>query len=201
MMKEIVMDTTQLLNYDKRIEYQQLQTDLKLQHQLTNYYKLSILPTLSVNYNYLYEYENNSFSNLFNNAYPYSYLGLSLNIPVFTGFARMENIHKSKLQEKNLEWTEISLKSQINSEYATALANYKSNLFNWSLLKENETRAKNVYNIVSLQYQQGIVAYLNMIVAESNLITAEIGYKNALFQLLSSKIDLQKAIGIIPLNH
>ena len=201
MMKEIVMDTTQLVNYDKRIEYQQLQTDLKLQHQLTNYYKLSILPTLSVNYNYFYEYENNSFSNLFNNAYPYSYLGLSLNIPVFTGFARMENIHKSKLQEKNLEWTEISLKSQINSEYATALANYKSNLFNWSLLKENETRAKNVYNIVSLQYQQGIVAYLNMIVAESNLITAEIGYKNAMFQLLSSKIDLQKAIGIIPLNH
>jgi outer membrane protein TolC len=52
-----------------------------------------------------------------------------------------------------------------------------------------------------MQYRQGIVDYLNIIVAESNLITAEIGYINALFQLLSSKIDLEKAIGVIPYNH
>jgi len=39
-----------------------------------------------------------------------------------------------------------------------------------------------------------------MIVAESNLIQAEVGYTNALFQLLSSKIDLEKALGDIPYN-
>jgi outer membrane protein TolC len=48
---------------------------------------------------------------------------------------------------------------------------------------------------------QGIVPYLNIIVAESNLITAEIGHINALFQLMSSKIDLEKAIGVISFNH
>ena len=62
-------------------------------------------------------------------------------------------------------------------------------------------RAKDVFRIVSLQYKQGIVAYLNIIVAESNLITAEIGYINSLFQVLSSKIDLEKAVGIIPYNN
>ena len=110
----------------------------------------------------------------------------------------MENIHKSKLQEQDIDWAEIGLKSEIYSEYTTTLANYRSNRYNWYLLKENEMRAKNVYNIILLQYQQGIVPYLNLIVAESNLITAEIGYSNALFQLLFSKIDLEKAIGIIP---
>jgi outer membrane protein TolC len=58
-----------------------------------------------------------------------------------------------------------------------------------------------VYRIVSLQYNQGIVGYLNIIVAESNLINAEIGYIDALFQLLSSKVDLEKAMGDIPYNH
>ena len=200
MIREIDFDTTRLLEYDKRIEYQEIETTRKLQHQLVDYYQLAFLPSVSAFYNYYYEYENNSAPSLFTTAYPYSYIGISVNIPLFTGFSRLENIHKAKLQEKLLEWQEVSLKSQINTDYKTALANYKSNLYNWHILKENEDKAKNVYRIVSLQYKQGIVAYLNMIVAESNLISAEIGYINALFQLLSSKIDLEKAMGEIPYN-
>ena len=65
------------------------------------------------------------------------------------------------------------------------------------MLQNNVTMAKRVYFVVTLQYKQGIVAYLNVITAESNLIQSEIGYLNALFQLLSSKIDLEKAMGVI----
>jgi outer membrane protein TolC len=65
-------------------------------------------------------------------------------------------------------------------------------------MKNNEALAQRVYFVVSLQYKQGIVAYLNVITAQSNLITSEIGYVNALFQLLSSKVDVEKAMGDIP---
>jgi outer membrane protein TolC len=200
MMQEIAFDTTQLLQYEKRIEYQQLQTLKKLLHQQTNYDKLSFLPSVSAIYNYYYEYENNSFPALLNSAYPYSYIGLTFNFPLFTGFSRTESVHKSRLQEQLADWDVIKLKSQIYTEYTSALAGYKSNLYNLQILRDNETKAKDVYRILSLQYKQGIVAYLNIIVAESNLITAETGYINALFQLLSSKIDLEKAVGIIPFN-
>jgi len=138
---------------------------------------------------------------IFSSSYPYSYFGLTFNFPLFTGFSRVENVHKAHLQEDLVNWSEVNLKSQIYTEYTTALANYKGNLYNWKLLQDNMVRAKNVYRIVSLQYKQGIVAYLNMIVAESNLISAETGEVNALFQLLSSKIDLQKAMGDIPSNY
>ncbi|MGD0754320.1 MAG: TolC family protein [Bacteroidales bacterium] len=201
MMQEITFDTTQLLQYEKRIEYQQLQTLKNLQHQLIDYNKLSFLPTVSAIYNYYYEYESNTSSALFNTAYPYSYMGLTFNFPIFTGFSRTENLRKSKLQEQIVDWDVSRLKSQIYTEYTSALAAYKSNLYNLSLLNDNENHAKNVYRIVSLQYMQGIVPYLNIIVAESNLITAEIGHINALFQLMSSKIDLEKAIGVISFNH
>jgi len=201
MEQETICDTTQQLQYEKRIEYQQLQTIKKLQHQQTVYYELSFLPSVSAFYDYYYEYESNTFSNLFKNAYPYSYIGLSFNLPLFTGLSRVENMHRSKLQEQVLDLAEINLKSQIYKEYTSALAGYKSNLYNWRLLKDNKLRAQNVYHIVSLQYKQGIVTYLNLIVAESNLITAEIGYTDALFELLSSKIDVEKAIGEISLNN
>jgi outer membrane protein TolC len=100
-----------------------------------------------------------------------------------------------------VSWNEVSLKSQIYTEYSSALANYKSSLYNLRLLDDNKSRAQNVYRIVSLQYNQGVIAYLNLLVAESNLISAEIGYLDALFQLLSSKIDLEKAMGDIPSHY
>ena len=126
---------------------------------------------------------------------------MSFSLPIFTGFSRIENIHRAALEERVLDWSEVNLRSQIYAEYTSALANYKSNLYNMNLLQDNKTRAANVYRIVSLQYNQGIVSYLNIIVAESNLINAEIGYVDALFQVLSSKIDLEKATGDIPFSH
>ncbi|MDR3628145.1 MAG: TolC family protein [Ignavibacteriaceae bacterium] len=201
MEQEITFDTTKQLEYEKRIEYQQLQTVKKIQHQETVYNRLSFLPSVSAFYNYYFEYENNIYSDLFKNHYPYSTVGLSFNLPLFTGFSRIENIHESALREEVLDLSEAGLKSEIYEEYTSALANYKSNLYNWHLLKDNQSRAKNVFNIVLQQYEQGIVSYLNLIVAESNLITAEIGYTDALFQLLSSKIDLEKAMGEITFNY
>jgi outer membrane protein TolC len=197
MMNDISFDTTQQLQFEKRIEFQQLQTSKSLQHQVTDYYRNAFLPTISAVFNYTPEFESNTFPNLFGNVYPYSFIGLSINLPIFTGFARLENIHRSRLQERLLDWDEVNLKSQIYTDYTSALANYKSNLYNYEIMKDNEEKAKRVYAIVQLQYSQGIVAYLNVITAESNLISSEIGYVNALFQLLSSKIDLQKAMGVI----
>jgi outer membrane protein TolC len=197
MAKEINIDTTSQLQYEKRIELKQLTVEKNLQHQLTEYYQHADLPTLSAFYNYNHEFENNQLSKLFGYAYPNSLIGLTVSVPVFTGFARVQGLRRSKLQEKMLDWSGVDIKSQIYSQYTSALANYKSNLYNLHVLENNVTLAKRVYFVVTLQYKQGIVAYLNVITAESNLITSEIGYLNALFQVLSSKIDLQKAMGDI----
>jgi outer membrane protein TolC len=199
--QEIAYDTSKQLQYEKRIEFQQLVTAQKLQHQQTVYDALAFLPSVSVFYTYYDEYESGTYSDLFKSRYPYSDIGLSFNLPIFTGFSRIENLHESSLQEDVLDLSGISLKSQIYSEYTSALGNYKSNIYNWRIQKDNQVRAKKVFDVVQLQYEQGIVAYLNLIVAESNLITAEIGYVDALYQLLSSKIDLEKAMGDVPINY
>ncbi|WP_183559666.1 TolC family protein [Mucilaginibacter sp. SP1R1] len=197
MIKGIYIDTTQQLQYEKRIEYQQIKTNKDLQTQQVNYYRTSFLPTLSAFYNYNLAYDNNKFSNLLSTAYPSSLVGLSFSIPIFTGFSRIHNLQKAKLEQQLISWDEMDLKLQINKEYTTALANYKGNFYNLQLLQKNVAMAKRVYFVVTLQYKQGIVPYLNVITAESNLITSEISYLNALFQLLSSKIDLEKAMGSI----
>jgi outer membrane protein TolC len=201
MIKDIAFDTTQQLQYPKRIEFQQLQTSKKIQGQLVDYYRRAWLPTVGAFFDYDYPFQNNSFGNLFSQAYPYSFVGLSVNVPIFTGFARTQSLHRAHLQGQLLDWSEVNLKSQIYSEYTAALASYKSNLYDLNSQRDNVDLARRTYEIVALQYQQGVVAYLNVITAESNLITSEIGYLNALFQLLSSKIDLEKSMGVITVNH
>lgn len=201
MKNDISFDTTQELVFERRVEYQILQTNKMLQHQVTDYYRSAWIPTVSAFFNYNFEFENNSFAALSSNLYPYSFAGVSLNVPIFTGFYRTNNIKRSRLEEQILGWNQVELKSQIYTEYTSALASYKGNLFNLFSLQENVSLAKNVYDIVALQYQQGVVPYLNVITAESNLISSQIGYLNALYSVLSSKIDLQKSMGFININH
>jgi outer membrane protein TolC len=197
MAKDIILDTVQQLQFDKRIEYQQLETARALQHRLTNYYEFSFLPNLGAYANYNYEYENNKLDGLLQTAYPNSIVGLSLSLPLFTGFSRIAGVHRAKLQEKLFDWSEQNLKSVIYFQYTQSLANYNSNLFNLHTQQDNSAMARKVFNIVEMQYKQGIVPYLNVITAQSNLITSEIGYINALFQVLSSKVDVEQAMGII----
>ncbi|WP_343746066.1 TolC family protein [Chitinophaga sp.] len=198
MLKDIDIDISEPLQYEKRIELKQLTVQKAMQHELTRYYeKTAIFPSLSAFFNYNAAFQNNNFDKLYNAAYPNSMIGLTLSLPLFTGFNRIQNAHRSRLQEQVLDWSETNLRSTIYSQYATALASYKSNVYNMRQLKENVALAKRVYFVVDLQYKQGIVPYLNVITAESNLRTSQLTYLNALFQTLSSKIDWQKAMGDI----
>jgi outer membrane protein TolC len=197
MIQGIYVDTTATLRIDKRIEYQQLQSAKRAQHLNTSYYRNGFIPTLSAFYNYNYQYQNAVFSDLYNKAYPNSYLGLQLSVPLFSGLKRLDNIHKAKLQEERIDWDEVNLKLGIYTEYQTALAAYKSNLYNLHAQSDNVAMAREVYNIVKLQYTEGIKAYLDVIVAETDLQQSEINYLNALFQVLGSKVNLEKAMGDI----
>jgi len=200
MKNDMAFDTTQGLAFEKRIEYQYLQTTKQLQLQTVNYYRHAWLPTVSAFFDYEDEFESNSFGSLLSQGYPFSYEGLTVSIPIFTGFARTNNIKKARLQYDLLDWSEVQLKSQIWNDYTTAMSNYRSNLYNVTVSEENVGLAKETYDIVQLQYLQGIVPYLNVITAESNLITSELTYETSIFQVLSSKIDLEKAMGIITVN-
>ena len=197
MMQSINIDTAQQLDYEKRIEVQQIKTQKGLQNQLIHYYATSFLPTVSAFFDYDLDFENNHASDLFNSSYPTSLVGLSVSIPIFTGFYRTNNLRRARLEATQLDWQAVDLKSQIYSQYTSSLANYKGNFYNLQMLQKNVALAKRVYFVVQLQYKQGIVAYLNVITAESNLISSEISYLNALFTVLSNKIDLQKAMGTI----
>ena len=197
MEKEIYTDTSQIIDYTKRIEYQQLTTQKKLQEANLKYNKWSYIPSLSAFGAYNLGYQNNSFTKIYNKSFPNSYAGLSLEFPIFQGFKRTANIKQAELEVTRVDWDIINLQKNINAEYAQALASYKASFANYQALKENVDLAKEVYDVIQLQYKAGVKTYLEVTTAETDLRSAEINYYNALYQVLASKTDVQKALGQI----
>lgn len=199
--QETKVDTMQMLDVKNRLEYQQLETQRTIQGLNVSYYKWGFLPSVGASGNYNLNYLNNQFSSLYNQSFPNSFVGLNLVIPIFQGTRRLQNLRKAKLQVDRASLDLENVHTQINTEYQQALSNYKSSYFDMQTLKQNVDLARDVYNVVFLQYREGIKTYLDVIVAQSDLRTSEINYNNALFTVLSSKIDLQRALGSLPVNY
>lgn len=198
---DATMDTAVALNINNRIEIQQLQTQKSLQDITVDYYRLGFLPSVSAFGNYNSVYQNNSVSDQYRMRFPNSYAGLQLGLPIFTGFRRTQNMRRARLENTRLDEDVSNTRNQINTEYATALANYKGYYTQYMLGKRNLEASKEVYNVINLQYREGIRAYIDLIVAQTTLRTSQLNYYTALFQLLGSKVDLLRALGELPTEY
>jgi outer membrane protein len=199
--RETLIDTAQNLDVNNRIEYKLLQTQKNLQLVNVDYYRWGWLPSLSAFGTYNLNYFNSNLQDLYGHSYPNSLVGLNLSIPIFTGTKRTQNLSKARLQVERADLDLVNTNNVINTQYTQALAAYKSNFSDYRILKQNVEVATDVYNVISLQYREGIKTYLEVINAQSDLRTSQLSYYNALFNLLSSKIDLQKSLGTLSTQY
>jgi len=197
MQQAVLLDTTEVVDFANRVELRQLQSQQQLLQLNTAYYKWNFLPTVSSYINYNWIYFNDNFSDLYRQSYPTSGVGLQASIPIFQGTKRIQNLKIAQLQEQRLAVEADYTRKAINTEYQTALANYKSNYYEWVTLRDNAQLAQEVYDVIRLQYNEGIKAYVELIVAETDLRTAQLNYYNALYNVLASKLDYQRALGTI----
>ncbi|MEP6713301.1 MAG: TolC family protein [Ferruginibacter sp.] len=197
MVNEIVLDTLLTPGYNSRIEYKLLETQRNLLKANVLYNRWSYLPAVSANGAYNLNFQNNNFGKLYGTSYPNSYAALTLALPIFQGGKRKANLQAAELELTQNDLDISNLKNLVNAEYAQAMAAYKGSLANYLALKDNVSLAQEVYDVVQLQYRSGIKTYLEVITSETDLRTSQINFYNALYQVLASKIDVQKAMGQI----
>jgi outer membrane protein len=197
MERDAVIDTAQTLNFDRRIEYKLLEAQRRLLEAGLDYYKWSFIPTLSAFGSYNFNYMNDKLSVLYNRNYPNSLVGLQLSFPIFEGGKRYFEISEAELSLHRSDYDKIALENSIRNEYTEALAGYKSNLTDLRMLRENIQLAREVYNTIQRQYKSGVKSYLEVIIAETDLRETQTNYLNSLDQVLSSKLDVEKALGIV----
>lgn len=195
-----IIDTSVAAIVQNRIEYQQLETQKRLQDINYNYYKWQFIPTIQAYGNYNLNYLNNDFGKLYRDNYPNSFAGVRVGIPLFQGFRRVQNMKQARLQADRVNYDIEQLRNTVSTEVSQAMAAYKGYLNDFYTLKQNVDIAREIFNTIELQYRSGIKAYLEVITAQTDLRTAELNYSNALYQLLGSKLDLERALGTVPVN-
>jgi outer membrane protein TolC len=197
MEKEVIFDTLQIPDFSKRIEFEQLLTQKRLQQANFIYQRNAFLPDVSASAIYNFNYLNNSFGKLYENNYPNSFVFLTAGLPIFQGGKRRANMKSAKLTVSQIDLELINIQNVFNSQYAEALSAYKGSLANYLASKENVSLAQEVYDVINLQYKAGIKTYLEVINAETDLRTSQINYFNSLNQVLASKVDTERALGLI----
>ena len=192
--QNFVNDTA--VQYADRKEFQYLSLAKKLNEFNVQRYKLSSIPTLSLNGAYSKNAQRNKFDFFGGGSwFTTSYVGFNLAVPIFGGFARTARVAKSKIELKQTENQLENLKLSINSEIEQANINFKSATATLASQKKNMQLAENVYNQTKKKFDAGTGSNTEISAAQTDMVTAQTNYITALYSAIIAKVDYLKATG------
>ena len=182
--------------YSDRKEVQDLQLAKKLNEFNIKRYKLSYFPTLSLTGAYSKNAQRNEFD-FFGKGdwFTTSYVGLNISIPIFDGFAKDSRIKKSRMELTQTNNQIDNLQLSIDNEVAQARINFRSAISTMNYQKKNMDLAEDVYNQTKKKYEIGSGSNTEITSAQTDLVTAQTNYINALYTAIIAKVDYLKAIG------
>lgn len=182
--------------YDDRKEFQYAELGIKLNEYNIRRYKLSKIPTLTVNGYYNKNAQRNKFD-LFQKGdwFDISAVSLNLNIPIFTGFATNARIQKAKLELEQSVNERENLKITIDNDIQVAKNNYRSAIAALDFQKMNMELAENVFNQTRKKYEAGTGSQEEINTAQTELKSAQTNYINSLYDAIIAKTDFLKATG------
>lgn len=182
----------------RRIELDQLQTNLDLAQLDLKNNKAQYLPRIDANLNYTRMGFGGSLKEIFNSEwYPGSVLGVSLEIPIFDGLAKSYRIQQNRVQIKQFKNQLFEQEQRIVTEESEARANLQNSLSALEVQLENRELAMEVFRTTKIKYQEGVGSNFEVVEADAALKEAETNYYSALYDALIARVDLEKALGIL----
>jgi outer membrane protein len=191
---EIVADTA---SYKNRIEYKFFETNLKLREFDLKRMKAQFLPTLKANAAYTASYQNNSFKDLYSTSFPSTYIGLTLNVPIYSGGQRSNRVKQSEITVQKNKNNLLGMRNGLNLQAAQAKIIYMNSLQSLNNQKRNQELAREVLRVSKIKYQQGVGSSIEVTQAQTALESADNTYVQSLYDALVSRVDLDRAYGRI----
>lgn len=186
-----------IFDYNQRRDYQYTQLGIKLNEYDIQRYKLSKVPTLSLNGYYNKNAQRNEF-NFFKSGedwFDISAITLNLNIPIFNGFATNAKIAQARIALQKTKNQADALKLNIDNEIRTARNNYVTAINSLDFQKENMALAEEVFQQTKKKYEVGTGSQTEINTAQNDLKMAQTNYINAMYNATIAKVDYLKATG------
>jgi outer membrane protein TolC len=166
--------------------------------------KSRFLPTLETTYNLQWTAAQPGSPNFFgesNQRARFQTLGFNLRVPLFTGFERLSNVNRAKIEQRDLkeqiEQTKRTAKSEIISAQETIEKTYQTLQARRLAIKQ----ARRGYDIAKSRLQNGVGSQLDVSNAELQVQQAELNYATMVFEYLSAKAQYDLSIGQVPMTN
>lgn len=185
------------VDFTKRIEYQILESQQKLNSINIKRLKFGYMPSLVAYGSLGYAGMRNDldFFSRQHNWFPTSIIGATLSFNVFDGLQRHYKIQQAKMDFKKGENAIKNLQLGIELETASAVVNYNNAISSLQIQKRNMQLAENVLNVTQKKYEQGVGPNQEVVNAQTAYKEAQTNYFNAVYDMLIYKIDYLKATG------
>lgn len=172
-----------------------LEIQRKILKQNVTLKKFAWIPTLGASYNLSWTALSNGspFRNqMFN---PYSYVGLALSVPIFSGGSKLYGLKQAQVQLKEIDLQKDYLMNSLNMQVELAIDNINREAAQISTSKEGVSQAEKAYQIMQKSFEIGAASYLELRDAELANTSAQLVYLQAIYNYLISTSELDTLLG------
>jgi len=180
----LLMET---FNPEENITYQILQSQAEINKKLWAMEKWNYGPSLAAFYNYNFKILTTGFD-----MTPTHLLGFSLNVPIFSSGLRDAKVDQARIEYEIADRNAEILGDQLELQNRQLKYNLQSSLENYATQKENVEVARSILENYQRKYEQGMASSLDVTQSNSNYLDAQSSYLNAMFEVMSARIQLEK---------
>jgi outer membrane protein TolC len=175
---------------ESNINYQLTDSQLKMSELSLKGAKATTLPSLATSIYYNRNGMGDQLGEL--EYFPYSAVGLQLQVPIFGSGSRYTKIKKAQINYEKA----LNTKSMISDQLLLQEKQLKFNLLNafeqFTTQKENVEIAGRVLASFQNKYNQGMASSLELTQANDNYLSAQSNYLNSIISLLQTKVSFDK---------
>lgn len=196
-------------DYKNRPDYQVLETNRKLQALNVKNQNATFMPSLNAFATLGYSTQSPQIGGLFKTNsnvkdegglgpdkwYNYSQVGVSLRVPIFSGFQRHYKLQQEKITLQKVDNGFRSLKNGIDLEIKQVSLMFQNAIETLNTQRDNMQLASKVAKVTKIKYEQGVGSNIEVIDAENSLRQAQTNFYGAMFDAMITKVDLDKAYG------
>lgn len=121
--------------------------------------------------------------------------GVQLSIPLFDGFLTKNKTQDARLELKKTELQTREVNDLIRLQVRQSLLSLKLAEDRMAAQAQNIDMSKEALKTAEIQYQNGVIASLDLIDFQQALTQSELLYTQALFNHIMAKLELCKAVG------
>ncbi len=180
------------LNMDEHIDYKMMLTQERIAELQLKAENASRLPSLSAFFNY----SENAFANSLdlNEWFPTTIIGLQLNVPIFKSFATEHRVAQRKIQLERIQNDKKLMEDNLKLQVSNARTSYVDALEQFQTARKNMELSEKILDKTTIKQKNGLASSLDVTVANNQYLESQGNYIQSLFNLLSAKSTLDKAL-------